>query len=292
MNKPIALAFISLILLAVTPLQGITDGELVPNATESVTVLGKNWYRVEACEAIVNISPEAAEKRAVDRARNLAIEYAAGVEVNQVTFNLEAETPDKSLRDYFSKIGLYLSNGFIVNQKKVSSDVRQIGPTLYCRVVLDLEVARQKGDKDPYFNLDVKPNKRIFSEGEKLELIISSSQDCHLNIINIYSNDTVSLLLPNPYQDNFAARMQPFTVPPPQGNYSIPLHLLPGKLEDSESLLVIATKQPLALLGFGEPSQYGTRENELISVLRQLARIPRNEMELRFLDYVIHSAEE
>jgi hypothetical protein len=250
--------------------------------------LGKNWYKVTATKQIVNITPEKAEQEAINKARIKAIEYSCGIEINSATLNIQSESSFNSLIDYFSQITSLMSQGFILEQKILRNNTKTENGILIKEVTLKVKVGKQKGEKDPYFNINTKLNKEHFTEGEKLQLEITPTKDCYLTIINVYSNETVGLLLPNEHKNNFAKTNETFFFPDENDNFSIPLSLLPNKKEDTEILMIIATKKLHNFTSFDKLSSYNTYESSLKKIMGQLVKIPRNEIEIAFLQYYIH----
>ena len=52
--------------------------------------------------------------------------------------------------------------------------------------------------------------------------------------------------------------------------------------------MVIATKQKYDFKTFNKLSTYNTYESSLKEIMKQLVKIPRNEIEIEFLQYYIH----
>lgn len=250
--------------------------------------LGENWYEVTATKQIVNITPETAEQEAINKARLKAIEYACGIEVNSSTLNIQSENSFESLIDYFSQITSLMSQGFILDQKILKNNTKTENNILIKEVTIKVKIGKQKGEKDPYFNINTELNKEHYTEGEKLQLEITPTKDCYLTILNVYSNETVGLLLPNEYKDNFGKSNSKYKFPDKNDNFSIPLSLLPNKIEDTEMLIVIATKQQFEFTSFDKLSSYNTYESSLKEIVKQLIKIPKNEMEIAFLQYYVH----
>jgi len=250
--------------------------------------LGNNWYQVTATKQIVNITPEKAEQEAINKVYLKAIEYASGIEINSATLSIQAESSFSSLIDYFSQITSLMSQGFIIEQRIINNQTKIENNNLTKEVTLKVKVGKQKGEKDPYFNVNAKLKKEHFTEGEKLKLEIIPTKNCYLTILCVYSDETVGLLLPNKHKDNFATSNETFNFPDENDNFSIPLSLLPNKDEDSEMLMIITTKQQFNFISFDKLSSYNTYESSLKEIMKELVKIPRNEMEIAFIQYYIH----
>ncbi|MEA1985897.1 MAG: DUF4384 domain-containing protein [Candidatus Marinimicrobia bacterium] len=250
--------------------------------------LGDNWYKVTAQTQIVNITPKEAEQKAINEARIKAIEYASGVEVNSSTLSIQSKSSFNSLEDYFSQINSLISRGFILEQEILSNITKTDNNILTQEITLKVKVGKQLGKKDPYFNLDAKLNKEHFTEGEKLQVTIKPSKDCYLTLLSVYSNETVGLLLPNQLKDNFAKENEVYQFPDTKDNFSIGVSLLPNKSKDSELIMVIASKQKINFSSFDKISSYNTLESSLRTIMQQLVKIPREEIETAFLQYHIY----
>ncbi len=267
--------------LETTPLPPMVSREI------QLVNLGMHRYYLSLQEPIVNISPEEAEKRAIDRARQHLVEHVCGMEVSNWLFNVEGEIASQAI-DNLSKITSIMSRGYITEMSITESKNVIIGSNLARQVSLEMTVKPQIGDCDPYFSLRVQQNRSTFEEGEKLKLSITPSQDCYLSILNLYSNDTVSILLPNEYKDNYAKANTAFQFPSERDSFSIPLSLLPGKNQDVETIMVVATKKPITLIRTGTMSSYNTVESSINELMSALSKLPRSEYEFAFISYSIY----
>ena len=122
-----------------------------------------------------------------------------------------------------------------------------------------------------------------------MEVSITPTKDCYLSIFCIYSNNKVGMLLPNEYRkDNFVNANKTFKFPENNDNFSIPISLLPGKNEDSELIMIIATKKQISFPLFKTISSYNTYEATISELMNKLVIMPRNEIEIENLQYYVH----
>jgi hypothetical protein len=251
--------------------------------------LENGWFEVTGSAIIQNISPEEARELAIQNACKKVIEYYSGVLVNSQTLKINAESNNKILIDHFSQI-VNLSSQAIILEKEIINEKIVTDKNILKKVVtLKVKVGKQEGKRDPYFNLDAELNKEYFQEGEGLEISITPTKDCYLSIFCLYSNETVSMLLPNEYRkDNFAKANEIFKFPDKNDVFSLSLQLFPDKNEDSETILIIATKQKISFPSFKTLSTYNTFEASLKELMYQLSKIPRNEIEETNLQYYIY----
>ena len=255
---------------------------------EKIRDLGNNWFEVTSYAIIENITPMEAKDQAIKRACKNVIEYYQGVEVNARTLDILSESNEKIV-EFFSQIVNFNSHSKILEKQIINEEIITDGNILKKVVTIKVKVGKQKGEKDPYFNLYAELNKDYFKEGEKLGLSIIPTKDCYLSVFCLYSNETVSMLLPNEYRkDNFAKANEIFKLPNKTDVFSLPVGLLPDKNEDTETLIIIATKKPISFPSFKNLSTYNTYESSLKELMYQLSLIPRNEVEEVTLQYYIY----
>jgi len=254
--------------------------------------LGDGWYEITTGIPVVNISPEEAKERAVQRALQLAIEQFSGIEVSGRTTSIEAESNDNVSIAHFSKLTQQVSNG-IVLEKEILEEKNFVfdDGIIIKSVTSKIKVGNQKGKKDPSFQITATLNREYYKNGEELEIELKSSKDCYITILNICSNDSVYVLFPNNYRENnFLKSGEIFKLPNSDdkkiGLY-FPVNLLPNKDKDFEMIKVIATKEKTDFSSVYLLSAYGTYQTALIDLQNWLLKIPRNEIEEVDLQYFV-----
>jgi hypothetical protein len=254
--------------------------------------LGNGWFEVTGTAVIQNITPEEARKLAIQDACKKAIECYSGVEVTGRTLLLQAESSERVLQDKFMQLISQTSQGIVLEKEVLNEEIKVEGNTLKKVVVLKVKVGKQKGEKDPYFNLKAELNKEYFKDGENLELAVIPTKDCYLTVFNICSNDSVYIIFPNMHRrDNFVKAGEKFKLPDESDEkigLSFPVHLLPGKEEDTELIKVIATKEPIMFSSFRTFSAYGDYQSALNELVNQLIKIPKSEIEEYDLVYNVY----
>ncbi|MCD6265700.1 MAG: DUF4384 domain-containing protein [Deltaproteobacteria bacterium] len=258
---------------------------------EVIKYLGNGWFEVLGRAIIQNISPEEAERKAIVNACRDAIEYYSGVEISQRTLDLQAETQRKVLLNNFSSLITQTTNGIILEKDIIHKEIKTDGHNLVAVVLLRVKVGKQKGKKDPYFNVSARLNRDTFKEGEQIELTVQSTKDCYITVLNICSNDKVYVLFPNKYrQTNFIKTGELFRLPneaDKRMGLSFPVRLIEGKDEDVEMIKVLATKANMSFALSPVHSSYGTYEMALKKLLNRLIKIPRGEIEEVDIQYFI-----
>jgi len=256
---------------------------------QEIKDLSNDWFEVTGSAVIENITPEQARELAVQNACKRVIEYYSGVMVNATTLKITSESNNKILIDHFSQLVNLSSEAKILEKEILNERVATYGNIFKKIVTLKVKVGKQKGERDPYFNLKAELNKEYFKEGEELEISILPTKDCYLSIFCLYSNESVGMLFPNEYRENnFVQANEVFKFPDEKDAFSLPVGLLPEKNEDSETLIIIATKQKISFPSFKNLSTYNTYESSLKELMYQLSQISRNEMEEIDLQYYIY----
>lgn len=261
------------------------------NAIPEIKNLENSWFEVTGKAFIQNITPEEAKEKAILDACKKAIEYYSGVEISSRSLDIRAESNSKIVLDQFSSLSNQTTSGIILEKEIISEKIDADGSNLVKIVTLKVKVGKQKGEKDPYFNIDTKLNRIYFQDGEEVELTVKSSKDCFLTILNICSNDSVYIIFPNQYRkDNFLESGEVFNLPNDRDRnlgVSFPVSLLSGKEEDSEMIKILATKKKVTFSSLYSFSSYGTYKSALEDLLQWLIKIPRSEMEEFDLIYYI-----
>lgn len=276
----------------IKPIQSPKIFTISQNSLKSELIdLGNNWYKVTESVTIENITPEEAKECAIQRACDNAIEYFCGIEISGRIVDIRAENQNEILLDNFSSITQQTSQGIILAKEIISEEIISNGNQLQKVVTIKVQVGRQKGEKDPFFEISANLNRLYFKDGEEIELLVKSSKDCYLTILNICSNDSVYVIFPNEYRENnFIKSGETFLLPnlkDKEFGLYFPVNLLPNKNEDVEMIKVIATKQKIDFSSIYSFSAYGTYKSTLIGLHKWLLNIPRNAIEEVDLQYFI-----
>ncbi len=291
----------SALILLMVLFTSCTNSKLVPN-NDHIKIISKNeqnefhdlgngWFKITESIAIENITPEKAKEIAIEKACKRAIEFYSGIEISGRVVGIQAENQDEILINNFSSITQQTSQGIITEKEILKDEIISKENQLLKVVTIKLKVEKQKGKKDPSFQITANLNREYFKDGEEMELSVKSSKDCYLTILNICSNDSVYVLFPNNYRkDNFVKSGENFKLPNAEdkkfGLY-FPVNLLPNKSKDAEMIKVIATKQKIDFSSVYSFSAYGTYQTALTDLQKWLLKIPRNEIEEIDLQYFI-----
>jgi len=205
------------------------------------------WVTVEGLASIENITKQEARRRAIEDAMRAAIERVAGV-------NILAESLLINYR-LTGDIVKAIPHGKVLEKEMIEEDVDKVfhegvtAPSLMYKVRMRIKVAKDSGNRDPYFNLEASCNRAAFKEGDEMQIKAKATKECYLYLFNILEDDKVIRLLPNSYQRNNFVKANELLIFPnlEDKNKGITLiaHLPKGKEATTETIYLLALKKPL-----------------------------------------------
>jgi len=250
--------------------------------------LGDDWIEVEGESQVVNITPEEARRRALKDARERAILFAVGIDVQAYTALLQEEN-EAGVHSAFYALSEQASAGRIVDERPpvwASYEIpgRPVSITVY-RARVQVKVAREEGESDPGFWVEVSLNKSRFHEGEEMRLAVTASRPCYVTVLNLTAADTVVMLLPHEYRQDRQVTPGDTLWIPDADEEAMGIHyrvLLPAEREQvTEMIKVVATRSPYAFAeGLPRVSFYNqvpTRQAAWVELMRWLVQIPRDQ---------------
>jgi len=249
-------------------------------------------YVGEALVQVANITPEEAQRQAFDKARSNALSQA-GVEVVGVTSSSKREDAHQNY-DNFMQFTTTQTRGLIVKVDTLQNELkhRSVGGSsvLVCEVKIRAHIKMQTYKPDPGFNLEMNLNQKTFREGEKMVLTLMSKRDCYLTIFNLYSNDSLTVLIPSVVQSNNALSAGKKTQYPPEGAFwELPVGLVEGVTQDEEAIVAVATRKNIPFPELDAVNRQGllARADAQGAMARWLAEIPASERTQAFATYRI-----
>lgn len=233
--------------------------------------------------ALANVTPEEAQRTALQRARLSAVETACGVKIQAESF-----VRDFVLRGDFIHA---VSYGHIVSEEikswKVEVDQKnpRTPPALTYLVTIKASVLQEKGHPDSSYQAKVRLNKTIYQSGDEMVIQVSATKPSYLTVLNFTADDRVILLFPNALRrDNRIERNRAYQIPSSsdrEGVLKLEVSNLPGHKRDTEYIKVIATTRPIPLLeGLAFKGQYGVMDTVSVAateIARLISSIPVNE---------------
>jgi len=252
--------------------------------------LGDGWYVVTGMASLKNLNFEEARREAEDNACREAIEYFSGVQVSSSSSYVLGESERMDV-DKYSQIINSVSAGLIL--KKIPLMEPSVIPnTTDMEVKLRVKVGQQKGKSDPKFKLKSSLDREYYKHGEEMTISVTPSIDCHLNILNFSSNDSVYILFPNTLlENNFVKGGETFLLPSQEHRkrgIRFRVGLLPGKEEDLEMIKILATKENIPFTALSSISTIGTYESTAIDIIGWIMDIPRDQMTESTLQFWIY----
>ncbi len=245
----------------------------IPLASETLTV--------EVTAEVIGLArtPEQARQEALQRARDEAVARVAGIRIAAQQLRLKSEQPG-AVRDAFSYLVHTSTNGRIIKEEVTYSTRLQDEIPVY-RATLRAEVVLEQGTRDPGFELELstRPASHTYRDGEKIVIEISPSRDCFLTVLNLLSDGSIRLLLPNRYSGlERVSSGETIRLPGPSDGFEIRVRLSADRRREREQLLVVATLDPVPFVmpeGVGEELvPEDERDVTLTSLNQWLLRIP------------------
>ena len=246
---------------------------------------------------LANITPEEAQKLALKRARLNAIEKVCVIKLQAETFvrNLEVEA------DFIHSV----SYGHIVSEEilRWDVDVDQESlihpPAITYKVSIKTEVLKEKGEPDPFYQVNVRLNKKVFHSGDEMIIYVNTSKPSYLTVLNFAADGSVILLFPNQInRNNHIDAKKEFQIPSPADRddvLKLQVSTLPGHKRDTELIKVIATREPIGLLdGLLIRGQYGVMDTvkfAVTEIARMISSIPVRDRAEATVSYQIVSSD-
>lgn len=240
------------------------------------------------------VTPEEGWKRSLREAEVDAIRNALGLKVIGETFQITSESMnrDKSV-DYlntFSKLNTTTTSGRIVREEILDSALTVEGNIPTYSVKIRALVAKDKGDADPNFRVDLKLDRDTYYDrgeidrNDAVKFSVHANQDCYLYLFDIMANDTVALILPNAYfSDNLYSAeggTGGFDRKIDQLSLNLRVGLPPGKEITTEMLYLVALKKKIDFYSSNISREsvgvIPTYQAAILDLRKWLVRIPQD----------------
>jgi len=265
--------------------------------SERVSALDGKVVKSTGVAAIANLTPEEAQSLALKRARQNAIEEVCGVSV-------QAETLIRNnmlAADFIHSV----SYGRIIDEEILSWDVdvtresKRRPPLVAYRVTIKARVKPEKGKPDPYYQVSVGLNKKVYHSGDEMIIRVKATKPSYISILNFAADGSVILLYPNRLRkNNYVKALKQYQIPSEADRNDVlklQVSTLSGHRNDSEFIKVIATRQPIHLLdGLLTQGQYGVMDTvnlAAVEIARLVSAIPLKERAEQTVFYEIVSSE-
>ncbi|MDY6791625.1 MAG: DUF4384 domain-containing protein [Thermodesulfobacteriota bacterium] len=247
--------------------------------------------------AMANLTPEEAQALALKRARQNAIEEVCGVSVQAETLihnNMLAA-------DFIHSV----SYGRIIDEEILSWDAdvtresKRRPPSVAYRVKIRARVKPEKGKPDPYYQVSVGLNKKVYRSGDEMIIRVKATKPSYISVLNFAADGSVILLYPNRLRkSNYIKALKQYQIPSETDRNDVlklQVSTLPGHRKDTEFIKVIATRQPIHLLdGLLTQGRYGVMDTvnlAAVEIARLISAIPLKDRAEHTVFYEIVSSE-
>jgi uncharacterized protein DUF4384 len=265
--------------------------------TEGVSASDGKVVTSTGVAAIANLTPEEAQNLALKRARQNAIEEVCGVSV-------QAETLIRNnmlAADFIHSV----SYGRIIDEEILRWDVdvtresNKRPPSVAYRVTIKARVKPEKGKPDPYYQVRVRLNKKVYRSGDEMIILVKATKPSYISVLNFAADGSVILLYPNRLRkNNHVKALKQYQIPSEADRNDVlklQVATLLGHRKDTEFIKVIATRQPIHLLdGLLTQGQYGvinTVNLAAVEIARLVSAIPLKDRAEQTVFYEIVSSE-
>lgn len=203
------------------------------------------WIVVRGSCTASNITPEEAQRRAIEQARRTAIEQVAGAGIRAMSLVdagvLRGDITESVTRGVVAKDTL-LDVGVDTYRKE---GARLLTTEYY--VSLACSVVTVETDNKSTLQVKVELDKQTYISGESGVLTVKATEDCYLHVFNLWADGSLGLLFPNSYIKSVRLKAgETFRVPdvndPILSNLELSFATMPGEPENTEYIKVIATK--------------------------------------------------
>jgi hypothetical protein len=252
------------------------------------------WVTVEGIAPIENVTKSQARKIAIDNARREAVERVVGVDVLSETMVINYNVSGDVVRS--------IPHGKVIDIEILKEDIELIppekpgdAPFLAYKVTIKANVAKEKGRPDAFFRLDAQTNRSVFKEGDRIEIRVTPSRDCYVNIFNILEDETVLILFPNRFNRNSFVKANSTLVFPDaadrQRGITLEAYVGEGKEKVDEMFQILAFREPLcfdtAKFKEGIYGIYDGQSGLVHDLVKSIVGIPLQDRAEKFIQYRI-----
>ena len=252
------------------------------------------WVTVEGFAPIENVTKTEARKLAIDNARREAVEKVVGVDLLSETMVINYNVSGDVIRA--------IPHGKVIGIEILKEDIELIpakkkggAPFLAYHVKIRANVAKEIGRTDSFFRLDAKANRKVFKEGDLMEIQVTPSKDCYLTIFNVLEDERVLILFPNRFnQNNHIKANTTFTFPGENDRKKgirLEAFLNEGQEKADEMFHVLALKEPLffntATFKEGIFGLYDGQTALVNDLVKNIVSIPLSHRAEKFIQYRI-----
>jgi hypothetical protein len=256
--------------------------------------LESQWVTVEGIAPIENVTKSEARKMAIENARREAVEKVVGVDILSETMVINYNVSGDVVRT--------IPHGKVIGVEILKEDIELIppekpgeAPFLAYKVKIKANVVKEKGRTDAFFRLDAQINRSVFKEGDLIEIKVTPSRDCYVNIFNILEDEKVLVLFPNRFRRNGFVAANTTLVFPDEADrkrgISLEAFVGEGKAKVDEIFHILALREPLqfntAKFKEGIFGIYDGQSGLVNDLVKSIVGIPLQDRAEKFIQYRI-----
>ncbi len=241
-----------------------------------------------------DVTPDEGWRRARVDAEENAIRDVLGIRITDATFGVKEESVGSDEKsDYFSVFSELSSSttaGRVVAEQVLTKNLLIENDYPVYTVQIRAKVAKDAGEVDPGFKVDIHLDKSVYLDrgspdiNDAVRFSVTASENCYLYLFDIMSNDSVLLLVPDPYfTDNYySAADGPAGFQKKLNDLPIKLRvgLPPGKAIATEMLYLVGLKKKVDFFSphmtSGSLGIIPTYKSALLDLQKWLVMIPQN----------------
>ncbi len=233
---------------------------------------GEETYIVKDVVDITDdVSPNRAKEQLLQSMRAELLKYVNGVDINSASI-MERNSDGKATFDIFGEESI---NGVILEEKVVSEKKDFKNDNFIINMEVQMKVGKPKGEEDSTYRLNVDGIKTIYNQGDKLSMNIEVSKDSYIYIFIKDENNKVYQYYPNKYQKDNLLKGKNILTFPKKDLFDIELSSEQGQ-DTLENIIVLATKEPINLLGFNYDKDCGLETSEYRDFITQVISIDKS----------------
>lgn len=233
---------------------------------------GKDIYLVKDQTDIVDdISPNKAKEQLLQSMRTELLKYVNGVDINSASI-MERNSEGKATFDIFGEESI---RGVILEEKIISEKRDFKNNRFLINMEVQMKVGKPKGEEDSTYRLNVAGIKNIYNQGDKLSMNIEVSKKSYIYIFIKDEHNKVYQYYPNKYQKDNLLKEKDILTFPKKELFDIELNSEKGK-DTLENIIVLATKEPINLLGFSYDKNCGLETSEYRDFITQVIGIDKS----------------
>jgi len=250
------------------------------------------WVTVEG-EAPVEQGKEGdARKQAIDNVLRNAVREALGnaVSIETLIVNLRLSGGIMGSIPYGRVVEqMILEEGEVAARREGEEKSSRV-----YKVKMKVGVAEDTSGMDPAFRVESSLNNSSFHDGDVMLITIRSTKDCYIAIFSITEDEKVIRLIPNRFKpNNFIKANTSFQFPDKEDRgkgITLKAHLPGTKNSATESIYVIATKQPILINPGVQEGIFGIYDGKtafMDDLIKDVVTIPLSERAEKLMQYQV-----